>query len=94
MLINYESKSSLETMSAADLRASLAAYYGTRADDMEDSSEVFVSVHAFFHLQQDILEFIHRLCGSCSGTPGMQPSQCISHKVRAILCVFYLGICV
>ena len=35
-------------MSAADLRASLAAYYGTRADDMEDSSEVFVSVHAFF----------------------------------------------
>ena len=48
MLINYESKSSLETLSAADLRASLAAYYGTRADDMEDSSEVFVSVHAFF----------------------------------------------
>lgn len=48
-MINYDSKSSLETLSAADLRSALAAYYNKRANDMEDSSEVFVCVHAFFH---------------------------------------------
>lgn len=50
-MINYESKASLETLNAADLRASLAAYYNTRADDMEDSSEVFVFEHSSSHLK-------------------------------------------
>lgn len=49
-MITYDSKTSLETLSAADVRESLATYYNTRAESMEDSAEVFVNTHMFSHL--------------------------------------------
>ena len=41
-LILYDQQTSLVTLSASDFRTSLATYYNTRANDMEDSYEVFV----------------------------------------------------